>query len=157
MTSLGILKDSNKIGEPVHHLLATAELRGIIEVRKIGKFVGVGQRGDDFLVDIVADTRLALKGNHVLEARALGNADRRIRRAGVLVANVFDEQQHQDVVLVLARIHPAAQLIAARPEGGVEFAFLYRHGNPSDEPLRTSADAGAYEVVTDEHNPLVQE
>ena len=32
---------------------------------------------------------------------------------GVLVADVLDEQQDQDVVLVLAGIHAAAQLVAA--------------------------------------------
>jgi hypothetical protein len=36
--------------------------------------------------------------------------------AGVLVADVLDEQQDEDVVLVLAGIHAAAKLIAARPE-----------------------------------------
>jgi hypothetical protein len=44
---------------------------------------------------------------------ALGNLDRREGLAGVLVADVFDEQQHQHVVLVLAGIHAAAQFVAA--------------------------------------------
>ena len=51
----------------------------------------------------------------------------RIRLAGVLVADVLDEQQDQDVVLVLAGVHAAAQFVAARPEGGVEFGFLEGH------------------------------
>ena len=51
--------------------------------------------------------------------------------AGVLVADVLDEQQDEDVVLVLAGVHAAAQFVAARPEGGVEFGFLEGHFSPS--------------------------
>ena len=47
--------------------------------------------------------------------------------AGVFVADVLDEQQDEDVVLVLAGVHAAAQLVAACPEGGVEFGFLEGH------------------------------
>jgi hypothetical protein len=42
------------------------------------------------------------------------------------VADVFDEEE--DVVLVLAGIHAAAQFIATGPEGAVEFGFLEGHG-----------------------------
>ncbi len=48
-------------------------------------------------------------------------------RVAVLVGDVFDEQHEQDVVLVLAGIHAAAQLIAGGPEGGVEVGFLDCH------------------------------
>ena len=47
--------------------------------------------------------------------------------AGVFVADVFDEQQDQDVVLVLAGIHAAAQFVAARPKGRIEFGFFKGH------------------------------
>ena len=119
-----VLKDGDQVGEPVHHLLAAAELVGVVEVRHVGQLVGVGQRRDDLLVDLVADVALALERDHVLEARAFGNGDRRERLAGVFVADVFDEQQDEDVVLVLAGIHAAAQFVAARPEGGVKFGLL---------------------------------
>ena len=46
----------------------------------------------------------------------------------VFVGDVFDEQHEQDVVLVLAGIHAAAQFIAGGPEGGVEVGFLDGHG-----------------------------
>ena len=91
---------------------------GVVEVRKVGLrqlLVGRGQRGDDLLVDLVADVRLALQGDHRLEAGTLRNLDRRKRLPLELVADVLDEQQRQDVVLVLAGIHPAAKCIAARP------------------------------------------
>ena len=45
----------------------------------------------------------------------------------VLVGDVLDEQHEQDVVLVLAGIHAAAQFIAGCPEGGVEVGFLDGH------------------------------
>ncbi len=108
-----VLEDGDEVGEPVHHLLAAAELGGVVEVRHVGQLVGVGQRGDDLLVDLVADVGLALEGDHVLEAGALRDGDRRVGLAGVFVADVFDEQQDEDVVLVLAGIHAAAQLVAA--------------------------------------------
>lgn len=67
------------------------------------------QRPDDLFVDLLADVRLALEGHHVLEARALWNSDRGIRDIGIFIADVFDEQEDEDIVLVLARIHAAAQ------------------------------------------------
>ena len=92
-----------KFGKPIYFSLAAAELFGV-EVRHIGQLVGIGQRPDDLLVDLVADVALALKRDHVFEAGPLGDHDRRIRHAGVFVADVFDEQQDEDVVLVLAGI-----------------------------------------------------
>jgi hypothetical protein len=59
----GVLKDCNQVGQPVHHLFARAELGGVVEIRHIRKLVGVGQRGDDLLVDLVADVALALEGD----------------------------------------------------------------------------------------------
>ena len=46
----------------------------------------------------------------------------------VFVGDVLDEQHEQDVVLVLAGIHAAAQFVAGGPEGGVEVGFLDGHG-----------------------------
>ena len=65
-----VLEDGDEVGEPVHHLLAAAELGGVVEVRHVGQLVGIGQRGDDLLVDLVADVGLALERDHVLEAGA---------------------------------------------------------------------------------------
>jgi hypothetical protein len=122
-----VLKDGDEVGEPVHHLLAAAELGGVVEVREIGELVGVGQRGDDPLVDLVADVALPLEGDHVLEAGTLGDRDRREGHAGVFVADVFDEQQDQHVVLVLAGIHAASEFIATGPKGAVEFGLFEGH------------------------------
>ena len=52
-----------------------------------------GYTSDDFLVDLITDVGLALEHNHVREARAFRNLDRRIRLPGVLIADVFDEQE----------------------------------------------------------------
>jgi len=62
--------------------------------------------------DPTAPWRLALERDHVLEARAGWDGDQRVALASILVADVLDEQQHKDVVLVLTRVHPTAQFIA---------------------------------------------
>jgi hypothetical protein len=48
-------------------------------------------------------------------------------RIAVFIRDILDEKHEQDVVLVLAGIHAAAQFIARGPEGGVEVGFLYGH------------------------------
>ena len=40
-----------------------------------------------------------------------------------LVRDVLHEEQREDVVFVLRRVHAAAQLVAALPERGVEVGF----------------------------------
>ena len=70
-----------------------------------------------------------------------GNRDRGVGLAGVFVADVFHEQQDEDVVLVLAGIHAAAQFVAAGPEGGIEFGFL--EGHPLLRSVRGGGLVGA--------------
>jgi hypothetical protein len=113
----GVLEDGDEVGEAIHLLLAAAELGHIVEVRHVGQAVGPREWTQDPLVDLVADVRLALEGDHVGEAGTLRHGDGGERLAGKAVADVFHEQQHQYVVLVLAGIHAAAQLVAALPEG----------------------------------------
>ena len=110
-----VLEDGDEVGKPVHHFLAAAELGGVVEVRQVGQLIGIGQRRDNLLVDLVADVWLALERDHVLEAGARWDSDRRILHAGVFVADVFDEEQDENVVLVLAGIHATAKFIAACP------------------------------------------
>jgi hypothetical protein len=126
-----VLEDADQVGELVDHLLAAAQLAGIVEVRHVGQPVGFLQRRDDLLVDLVADVTLALQRHHVVEAGTFRHGDRRKRHPGVLVADVLDEQQHEDVVLVLAGVHAAAQRVAAGPKGGVQLGFLDSHRNQS--------------------------
>src|ERR1039458_2933976 len=108
-----VFKDGDQIGEPLHHLLAGAKLVGVVEVRHVGQLVGIGERSDNLFIDLVAYVALALERNHILEACPFWNRDRRVGNASVFVADIFDEQQYKDVVLVLAGIHAAAQFIAA--------------------------------------------
>jgi hypothetical protein len=122
-----VLEDGDQVREPINLVLPIAELGRIVKVRKIGELVGIGQRGDDLLVDLVADVALALERDHVLEAGARRDRDRRVGLAGVFVADVLDKQQHEDIILVLRGIHAAAQLVAALPEGAVEFGLLQSH------------------------------
>ena len=141
-----VLEDGDEVGEPLHHLLAGPELGGVVEVRQVGQLVGVGQGGEDALVDLVADVGLALQRHHVLEARARRDGDGGVGQAGVLVADVLDEQQDQDIVLVLAGVHAAAQLVATGPEGGIQLGFLQGHR------LVPSAGGGQAQVLS---HPLV--
>ena len=129
---LGLLEDADEVGQPVDHRLAFAELVRVVEVGEVAAGeagVRVDQRLDDLGVDLVADVALALEGDHVLEAGTLGDSDGRceVVAVAVLVGDVLDEQHEQDVVLVLAGIHAAAQFIARGPEGRVEVGFLDCH------------------------------
>jgi len=123
-----VLEDGDEVGEPVHHIPAAAQLGGVIEVRQVGQLVGLGQWGDDLFVDLVADVGLTLERNHVLEGCAFGYGDRSVGHTDVFVADVFDEEQKENVVLILAGVHTAAQFVATLPEGGVQFRFLNGHG-----------------------------
>ena len=98
-----------------------AEFVRVVEVGKVAAGeagIGVDERLDDLRVDLVTDVAVALEGDHVLEAGALRNRDRRgeIIGVAVFVGDVLDEQHEQDVVLVLAGIHAAAQFIARGPK-----------------------------------------
>lgn len=106
---------------PKNPHLTFTELVRVIEVREVAACktgVGVDQGLNDLRVDLVANIAFALEGNHVLEAGSGRNGDRRgkVIRVPVLVRDVLDEQHEQDVVLVLAGIHAAAQFIARCPE-----------------------------------------
>jgi hypothetical protein len=46
------------------------------------------------------------------------------------IGHVFDEKEHQDVVLVLRGIHTAAKLVAELPKRAVQIRFLDSHWAP---------------------------
>ena len=128
----GILENGDQVAQALDPRLTVAKLVRVIEVGEVaaGKAgVGVDQRLDDLRVDLVADVAVALERDHVLEACPLRDDDRRLEAViiCIFVGHVFDEQHEQDVVLVLAGIHAAAQFIARRPDGGVEVRFLDGH------------------------------
>ena len=127
-----LLEDADQVGQSLDHRRAFAELVGVVEVGEVAfrqAGIGIDQRGDDLGIDPVADIALALEGDHVLEAGARrdGHRRREVVAVAVLVADVFDEQHEQDIVLVLAGIHAPAQLVAGGPEGRVEIGFLDGH------------------------------
>ena len=118
---LGLLENANQIAQAIHHRLTFTELVRVIEVREVAACkarIGIDQWLNDLCIDLVANIALALEGDHVLEARSRRNSDWRgkVIRVTVLVGDVLDEQHEQDVVLILAGIHAAAELIARRPE-----------------------------------------
>ena len=128
----GLLEDADEVLQSLHHGVAFAELVGIVEIGEVGageSGIGGHEGGDDVLVDAVADVALALEGDHVLEAGTGRDGDGRLHaiKVAVFVGDVFDEEHEQDVVLVLAGIHAAAEFIAGGPKGGVEVGFLNGH------------------------------
>ena len=88
--------------------------------------VSGSERRNDLLVDLVVDSRLALQGDHGFEIGLIGDDDGCVGSACVLVADILDEEQLEDLVLVLAGVHTSAELITARSEGAIEFPFC-RH------------------------------
>jgi hypothetical protein len=56
----GVFEDSDEVGEALDHFLAAAELGGVVEVGHVGETVLLGEGGDDFLIDRVADVGRAL-------------------------------------------------------------------------------------------------
>jgi hypothetical protein len=76
------------------------------------------------------DVEVAFEGDHVFEACAFGDRDGGVVHAGVFVADIFDEEEDEDVVLVLAGVPAAAEFVAAGRflvntlRGTAEFGFL---------------------------------
>ena len=69
--------------------LPLPSLFGVVEVGMSDSLeFGLGELADD-LVDLVADLLVALERDHVGEAAALGNVDRRVGLAGVLSETYF--------------------------------------------------------------------
>ena len=64
------------------------------------------------------------------EAGSFGDGDGwgEVIGGSVFVGDIFDEEHEEDVVLVLAGVHAAAEFVAGGPEGGVEVGFLDCHG-----------------------------
>ena len=127
------LEDPDQLREAVLHLLALAELALVVEIGLVDhpleeEIVGVGEPADD-LVDPVTDLLGPLEIDHVGEASPGRHRDvGEVAAPGVLVRDVLHEEQREDVVLVLGRVHAAAQLVAALPERGVEVGFSEGHG-----------------------------
>jgi hypothetical protein len=98
--------------------LSLARLVRIIEVRDVNRaaqaVIGLGQLGDDD-VDAFADVRLAFQGRHVGEPTTRRDVEQIVALARRLVRDVFHEQQDEDVVLLLRRVHAASQGAARLP------------------------------------------
>jgi len=122
-----VFEDGNQVGQALDNFLAAAQLSGIVEIGHIRQLIGTSQRRDDLLVDLVADVGLALERNHVLKACAFGDGNRCIRNTGIFIADIFDEQQHENIILILTGIHAAAKFITTGPEGGVKLGFFDSH------------------------------
>ena len=84
----------------------------------------------DVLVDDIHRhfTELDLLRRHQYSDCAKMTSNRGVFFPGVFVADVFQEQEDDHVVLVLGGIHAAPEFVAGLPEGGVEFGFFEGHG-----------------------------
>ena len=126
-----VLKDADEVRDGLDKILALAEflLVGEVRVRDRSRqlFVRLADAGEDH-VHALADVRLALERDEIVESAAVGQIDVEIGVAVLgAVADVLDEQDDQHVVLVLARVHAAPQFVARLPELRVELRLLDRH------------------------------
>lgn len=65
----GVVEEPHQLGEPVHHVLALAELFFVVEVGQVDdalETVGLGELGED-LVDLLADLLVPLKATMSLK------------------------------------------------------------------------------------------
>lgn len=108
-------EDGHQLGEPVHHLLALAELLLVVEVREIDGslqlFVGVRQASYD-LIDFIADLLVVLGGDHVCESATCRNREKGTRITSVAVRNVLHEQENENVVFILRGVHSTPEFVA---------------------------------------------
>ena len=122
-------KDGDESGQGVHHVLAVAELRVVKKfcvVDDACQVVIFGEFRDD-LVHPFADVFVVLESDEVIKTTTFGNIDVGVLLTFKLVGHVLYKKERQDVVLVLARIHAAAQLVTRFPERRIEFVFLDGH------------------------------
>jgi len=160
----GFFKDGNQIAQTLDHRRAFAEFVGVVEIGKIAaRQLGIGrnQRLDDAGIDAIANIGPALERHHIRKRRAFGNDHRRdeIGARGILVADVFDEQHEQHIILVLAGIHAAAQLIARGPDGAVQVGFFDcarcgKHHRGSARPRRGRGVCGCDVLFCTRHFDL---
>ncbi len=98
----------DQVRESIDHFFAGAEFGWVVKVGHVRQMVRACQWTDVLLVYLVPNVGLTLQGDHVVEARSFRNLDRSERLPRVFVADVFDEEQNQQLVFVLACVHPAA-------------------------------------------------
>jgi len=112
-----ILEYGNKIAERVDFVFSLSQFRVILEVchEDSFKLVGLG-KGSHLLVHLFANVGLALESDEVFKKASLRNVNIKTIIATTLVADVFHEENHQHIILVLACIHTATKFIAAFPQ-----------------------------------------
>ena len=72
------------------------------------------------LVHLLADFWFALQGNQIFKAPAFGHNDKPVLTAAVAVRHVFDEQKHEDVILVLGGVHAPPEFVTALPDPSIQ-------------------------------------
>ena len=118
-----VLEHADESAHGIDEILSLAKLRLVREVGVVDHAFEIVRLGDasEYDVHLLADVLAALEKNEVVEAASLRQFNqKRLVARFLLVAQVLDEQNHQHIVLVLARVHSAAQLVACFPELGIK-------------------------------------
>lgn len=144
-----VLEDTDEPAQPIHQLLALAELVRVVEVRvgddTLKGGVGVSQSPDGD-IGLLADVRLTLEPHQVVESAARRHGDVRVPVGLGLVGDILHEQQGQHVVLVLAGVHATAQLIGPGPQRAVQIGLLQSHRSATtfSNPRKTQTEPPAF-------------
>ena len=117
------LKNGNKSGEFIHHLVALAKFGFVVKMSVIYDTAElivfrIGKLGNDF-VHFLTDIFISFNCNKVVKASAFRDCNIRVLYTFELVGYIFNEQKCQNVILVLRGIHTSTKLIAACPQGTV--------------------------------------
>ena len=100
----------NELTELFNHLIALAELVGVIErnlVNNATQIIGCCQLCNN-LIDAFSDVLLADQLDHIVKATTLRDFDVGIVLTCEFVRNVFHEQKGEDIIFILRGIHAAS-------------------------------------------------
>ena len=117
---VGGLEYRDKPAQCFDFILAFAELGFIVEIRNKHsiQLVGFGQ-SRHFLVHLLADVGMSFQSDEILKIATCRNVYHEIGVVATFVTDVFHEQNHQYIILILARIHASAKFIATFPKSTI--------------------------------------
>jgi len=122
-------KDRHEAGQGIDHVLAVTELGIIEELCVVDDACQVVRFGEfrDGLVHLFANVLVVLERDEVIKTTACQDVDIGVFLPLELVGHVLHKKERQNVVLVLASVHAAAQFVTRFPERRVEFVLLDSH------------------------------
>ena len=122
-------KDRHEAGQGIHHVLAVTELGIVKELCVVDDACQVVRFGEfrDGLVHLFANVLVVLERDEVIKTTACRDVDIGVLLTLELVGHVLHKKERQNVVLVLASVHAAAQFVTRFPERRVKFVLLDSH------------------------------